>query len=158
MLSIRKIRVIPFNIHFPYWWGVFWRTSSEKFSQCNPFSESLRRSIIFATYPSENVAMLFFPFRKEVLQTFIEELYSKSIYEWCNTPLSPSEIYSRYFHPSEIDILDNNPFEKSFFPSIDSLRVSYETCWLLCGTSRLTNFREFVPFFQTSSNKVTHQM
>lgn len=88
-------------------------------------------------------------FYRPLLKNCIQNQYTNDV----TLPSAP-----RYFHPSEIDILDNNPFEKNFFPSIDSLRVSYETCWLLCGTSRLTNFREFVPFFQTSSNKVTHQM
>ena len=114
-------------------------------------------------------------FYRPLLKNCIQNQYTNDV----TLPSAP-----RYFHPSEIDILSNNPLEKLVLPPLEKLssnafrkchlygvggdvpnmfdpfscRASYETCWLLCGTSFLTNFREFVPFFQPSSNKVTHQM
>jgi len=91
------------------------------------FLDTLRNSIIFVLYPSENMAMLFFPFRKEVVQySSKEKLYSPYLYWWCGSPFIPSEIYSWYLHPSEIDISDNNPLQKNHSPSIDPFRKSHK--------------------------------
>ena len=66
-------------------------------------------SIIFGPNPSGNAAILFVPFRKEVLQHI---LYSPNMND-VTFPLISPEIYSRYFHHSEFDILDNkSPSEK----------------------------------------------
>ena len=73
------------------------------------------------------MAMLFFPFRKEVVlySSKEEKLYSSCLYWWCSSPFIPPEIYSWYLHPSEIDILDNNLLQKNHSPSIDPFRKSY---------------------------------
>jgi len=68
--------------------------------------------------------MLFVPFRKEVLQ--YSSLYSPWLYWWCSSPFIPSKMYSCYLHPSETDILGNNPLQKNFYASIDPFRKSHK--------------------------------
>ena len=60
------------------------------------------------------MAMLFVPFRREVLQySSWEKLHSPCLCWWCSSPFIPSEIYSWYLHPSEIGISDNIPLRET---------------------------------------------